>query len=450
MRVILPKYSKIDAAGYSLRPLGREFKILLGGRNEPARIFESTMDNGVPVYFVDSDKYFARPGIYGTPDGDYNDNKERFVFFSKAVLEAAKLINFQPDVIHCHDWQTGIVPALLKTAYSFDAFFLKTASVFTIHNIAYQGLFTQDILKIAGIPQTEFTWDKLEYFGKVNLLKSGIVYSEAISTVSPTYAKEILLTEEGRGMEPTLRYRSGDLFGILNGLDYQEWNPAEDQHIKAVYDSSSMDGKQLCRLELQKTAGLQADRNAFVLGMVSRVDPQKGCDLLADSIAELLKNNIQVVVLGSGDRKLQEQLALSMAKFPGRASFNPGFNNPLAHKIYAGSDSFLMPSRFEPCGLGQMIALAYGTIPIVHKTGGLADTIADYNAKTGEGNGISFRPLTTEAFVKAVLKAYGFFKNRKQWNKLVSNAMKSDFSWSKTVGQYVKLYTHAVKQKNEK
>jgi starch synthase len=443
VRVIIPKYRKIDDAKFNLKPLPYKLLIPMGANFEEATIKQGTLAGGVPVYCIESRRYFDRAEVYGTADGDYADNRERFVFFSRAVLEAAKAVGFQPDVIHCHDWQTGIIPAYLKTVFSIDGFYCRTATVYTIHNIAYQGMFDADTVRIAGFSMSDFVWNRLEFYGKFNFMKVGLVYADMLSTVSPTYAKEILTDEGGRGMAGILRSRTADTAGILNGIDYDEWNPASDPQIAAPFTGDRPEGKKACKADLQKACGLPVKPDAMVFGSVSRLDPQKGFDLILKTLPKLFTKNVQVVTLGSGDRRIQESLTDMAKRYPGKMHAHFTFNNPLAHKIYAGADAFLMPSLFEPCGLGQMIALTYGTIPVVNKTGGLADTIFNFNLKDKKGNGFVFTPPLAGQFALALERAEKAFRNEKSWHKLMQNAFHSDFSWNRAVKGYAGLYEKA-------
>jgi len=447
VKVFLPKYRKIDEKAFGVKKLSFKLHIPVGDKYEAAQLKTAVSPNGTKCYFIENDKYFGRPEVYGTIHGDYPDNRERFIFFSRAVLEAAKAVGFQPDIIHCHDWQTGLIPAYLKTLYSIDGFYCNCATVFTIHNIAYQGLFKADTIPLAGFSWKDFTWDRLEYYGKVNLLKIALTYADMLSTVSPTYAKEILHEEFARGMEKTLRHRAGDLMGILNGIDYNEWNPATDKLIASNFSKNDLSGKKACKKDLQKWCGLPDDESALIIGAVSRLDPQKGFVLVKKVIPKFIANNVQFVFLGKGDKNIQTVLEGFARKYPSKVSVHFEFNNSLAHKIYAGSDAFLMASLFEPCGLGQMIALSYGTVPVVNRTGGLFDTVKYFNPKTFEGNGFSFHPPNEEnllSSLKALLKTY---KNPEQWKKIIHNAACANFSWDKSARMYGELYRRAVQKK---
>lgn len=444
VRIIIPKYRVIEEQKFNIKSLPIKLLIPVGNEYEEAVIWEGKMDDDLPVYFVESARYFNRREVYGTHDGDYADNRERFIFFSRAVLEAAKALNFQPDIIHCNDWQTAIIPAYLKTIYRIDGFFIRTASAYTIHNMAYQGNFDSDTVKIANFSWSDFAWDKLEYFGRFNFMKAGLVYADVLSTVSPSYAKEIQTKEGGCGLDGILRHRSGDISGILNGIDCAEWNPAKDTAIAANFSKDNVIGKQKCKENLQRTCGLAIDPGALLVGSVSRLDPQKGFDLVAKIIPNMVSKGIQFVILGRGDKSIQELLKRLSGDFRKRVSVHFEFNNALAHKIYAGSDVFAMPSRFEPCGISQMISLAYGTIPLVNKTGGLADTIRNFDAKTQVGNGFVFTPARSSQLRQAILRAKKLYEKKDMWKKLMRNGFASDFSWTKAVNKYIRLYNKAI------
>ncbi|MDI6641867.1 MAG: glycogen synthase, partial [Elusimicrobiota bacterium] len=400
----------------------------------------------VPVYLIENDKYFNREGIYRTENSDYPDNPERFIFFSRAVLEALKAIDFKPDILHCNDMQTGLIPAYLKTLYRIDAFYNNTKTVFTIHNIAYQGFYSKDVFYLAGFDSVDFTPEKLEYYGGINFMKSGIVYSDIVTTVSQTYAVEIrTLPEFGRGLEGVLSSRSNDLFGIVNGIDYEEWNPDIDKIIVKNFSADNLTGKEYCKKDLQKVCNL-ATENVAIFGMVSRLDSLKGFDLLSEVIPEIVKLPLQLVVLGLGDKIYQDKLTEFGKEYSEKLSVNLKFDNNLAHKIYAGSDFFLMPSAAEPCGLSQMIAMRYGTIPVVHKTGGLADTVRQFDSKTKKGTGIVFEKYSASALLEAIENALEIYGNKTLFNAIRENAFSEDFSWNRSVKEYLRIYKLASKK----
>ncbi|MDR1695076.1 MAG: glycogen synthase GlgA [Endomicrobium sp.] len=445
VRIIIPKYRTVDGKKYGLHTLPYRLQVKVGKDTESFRIKYCEYE-GVTVYFIENMRFFNRPGIYGDNGIDYGDNRERYIFFCRAVLESVKAVMFRPDIIHCHDWETGLIPAYLKTNMINDGFFWNTSSVFTIHNIAYQGAFGADTVEAAGFSWEDFTADKLEFYNTVNCMKCGIQLSDAVSTVSPTYAKEI--TEfNGRGMERVLNSRRDPVYGILNGIDYDYWNPATDKFIAANYSKADVSGKKICKADLQKLCGFEVDENAYLFGCVSRLDNQKGFDIIIDALYSLNGKNMQFAILGSGDQSIRMALEEAKRKMPGNVAVFFEHNEPLAHKIYAGSDGYMMPSRFEPCGLSQMISLAYGTIPVVNRTGGLSDTIVYYNHYIKEGNGFMFNITYGENFVQTILKSEKIFNDKQDWAILMQNAFKSNFSWDRSVLEYEKMYRDLTDKK---
>ncbi|MCL2389454.1 MAG: glycogen synthase [Elusimicrobia bacterium] len=447
VRVIMPKYRAIDGIKYNLQTLPYRLSVRVGAETEDFRLKYTKTPEGIEIYFVENMRYFNRPGIYGDKHGDYGDNRERFIFFSRAVLESLKAIMFRPDVIHCHDWQTGLIPAYLKTVYSNDGFYWDTASVYTIHNIAYQGNFPADTVVMGGFNwEEDFIPAKLEYYNNVNFMKAGISFADTVSTVSPTYAREIMFESGGRGMEVALNARKDEIAGILNGIDYDYWNPETDKALAANYSKYALEGKAKCKKDLQKQAKLHVKADAFLLGCVSRIDGQKGLDMVSDAVRALAgEKDIQFVLLGTGDPYIQGDLEYISSKFHGRFSGNFEFDENLAHKIYAGCDAFLMPSRFEPCGLSQMISLAYGTIPLVNATGGLIDTVFDFDAST-EGNGFIF-DASRESFADLILRAHNRYTDKSSWKNIMLNAFESNYSWYQSIKQYEALFEGALKKK---
>ncbi|MBU2575385.1 MAG: glycogen synthase [Elusimicrobia bacterium] len=444
--LFLPRYRNIGGGAFSLKAVGGSFLIPVGDRLETAAMHHVQWGK-VSVYFIENSKYFDRPGIYRANFGDYEDNDERFIFFSRAVLEGAKFIGFKPDVIHTHDWQTGLVSAYLKTLYKIDSFFSKTAVVFTINNIAYQGMFPRETLLKAGFSWLDFTPDKLEFYSGVNYMKAGIVFSDIITTVSPTYAGELQFKPEfGKGLEGVLRSRNQDIFGILNGMDDEIWDPAGDSFIERGYDQNSFaKGKAACKQALQHECGLQESKDTLLAGVVSRLDRQKGLDVLYNVLPEFT-DKIQFAVLGAGDPGLSEAYANMAHARPKEVFFRTGFHESLAHRIYAASDIFLMPSRFEPCGLSQMIAMRYGALPVVTRTGGLKDTVS-YTDEPKESNGFAI-DFADEAALKSILgHAVSLYAWKENWNTMVRNAMKCDFSWTRSSQEYLKLFNIAHQKK---
>ncbi|HBW23104.1 MAG: hypothetical protein A2X28_04435 [Elusimicrobia bacterium GWA2_56_46] len=444
--LLMPRYRNIGGGAFSLKAVGGSFLIPVGGRVETAAMSHVQWGR-VSVYFIENSKYFDRPGIYRANFGDYEDNDERFIFFSRAVLEGAKFIGFKPDVIHCHDWQTGLVSAYLKTLYRIDSFFSKTATVFTINNIAYQGMFPKETLLKAGFSWPDFTPDKLEFYGGLNYMKAGIMLSDLVTTVSPTYASEIQFRPEfGKGLEGVLRHRTADLFGILNGIDEEIWDPSTDTFIERGYDVKSFTrGKAACKKALQHECGLEESKDKILAGVVSRLDHQKGLDILFQTIPGFM-DKMQFVALGVGDPALTAAFAELAKAHPKQVFFKAGFDEGFAHKIYAASDIFPMPSRFEPCGLSQMIAMRYGSLPVVTRTGGLKDTVT-YTSEPKDSNGFAI-DLADADQLRAILgHAVSLFAWKENWNTMVRNAMKGDYSWTKSSADYLRLFNIARQKK---
>jgi starch synthase len=398
----------------------------------------------IDVYFVQNDRYFDREQLYGTKTADYPDNLERFAFFCKQALSSLKEKGFSPHIIHCNDWQTALIPIYLKTIFKDDPFFRHTKTVFTIHNLAYQGIFEKYKFVQTGLDWQLFNVHALEFYGKVNLLKGALLYADFITTVSPSYAQEIQTLKFGCGLEGVLRKRKKDLFGIINGIDYRIWDPKNDDKIASRYGIENLNRKYINKEKLQQELGLLPDRDIPLLGIISRLASQKGIELIISAFDEMIKRNLQFVLLGTGDTKYHLLLEKVKQKRYKNISINLLFDAILAHKIYAGCDMFLMPSYYEPCGLGQLISLKYGTIPIVRKTGGLADTIIDYDTRTSTGNGFVFTKYNTAQMVHAIIRALHLYRNKAVWQKLVLNAMSYDFSWQASAKKYIELYKKAM------
>jgi starch synthase len=446
VRLVLPFYRIIREGNYEVRPILKKLEVPLGKENFRTNVLETQLRPGVPVYLIEREDLYDRPNLYGTPGGDYYDNLERFSFFAHAALRLTEALSFKPHVVHCHDWQTGLVPALIKGPYGDIPTLSGVTSVFTIHNLGYQGLFPEEKFPVTGLPKTEFFHaEGLEYWGKLSLLKAGINFSEAITTVSPTYAKEIQTSEYGMGMEGILRRRSAWLHGILNGVDYTYWDPAHDSHLPAKYSPEDLAGKARCKASLIKKLNLDPSLTERpLMAMISRLDAQKGLDLLVQILDDVLELDIGLVVLGSGDEEIQEAIQRAADRHPGQVGLSIGFIEPLAHEIMAGVDIFLIPSRYEPCGLTQMYALKYGTVPVVRATGGLDDTIVPYDAKTKKGNGFKFSTYGTDAFLGAIRQALHLYTDSDAWKELITNNMREDFSWDRSARSYLKLYRSVV------
>jgi len=439
-----------DVAGslpIALEELGVDVRVVMPKyANVLVKQNEATIGRNVPVYFIENDDYFKRIELYGDKFGDYQDNLDRFAFFSKEALERCKSEGFQPDIINCNDWQTALIPVYLNTIYKFDPFFSNTKALFTIHNMAYQGLFPKDEYPKIGLDWVLFSIEYFEFYDKVNLMKAGLVYSDAISTVSPTYAKEILTKEFGCGLEGVLKTKENVLSGILNGLDYDVWNPVKDNGIFKKYSVENSDDKYINKERLQKELGLKVDRDIPMIGLISRLADQKGLDLIAKIIEDLLNLKIQFVLLGTGENKYHILFEKMAKAHPKNTSINLKFDATLAQKIYAGSDLFLIPSRYEPCGLGQMISFKYGAIPVVRQTGGLKDSVIEFDAKTREGNGFTFEEYRADRLFLAIKKGLSLYNNKEMWSELVSKVMGLDFSWNASAKEYVKLYNSILKK----
>jgi starch synthase len=439
VRIVLPFYRVVQDHNLSLRVMIPGLEIPVGPAKFKGNILEGTTGDGVPVYFVECDDFFDRPNLYGNASKDYDDNLERFLFFSHAVLKLAACFPVRPDWIHCNEWQTGLVSALMKEP---PFMHMEIRTMFTIHNLGYQGLFPADKFYLTGLPQARFFHPGgMEYWGDFCLVKSGIVYSDLITTVSPTYAKEIQTPKFGKGMDGVLRSRSKSLFGILNGADERVWNPAADPMLPATYTSAALGGKFQCKKSLIRKLGLDASiAHQPLLGVVSRLDVQKGIDLVVSVIKEIVALGAGLVILGTGDESVQNAIHQASRHFPGRVKFEMRFDESLAHRILAGADMLLMPSRYEPCGLTQMYAMKYGTAPIVRAVGGLEDTVISFDPQTGEGNGIKFISSEPDALLEAIQQAVSLYQNKKAWQKLVQNAMQADFNWARSARSYLKLY----------
>jgi len=408
--------------------------VVTAGTNAPA---------GIKFYFVDYPQYFDREALYGTPAGDYPDNSERFAMFSRAVLEASKVLGV-PHVFHCHDWQSALVPVMLRTLYAEDPAFREVATVFTIHNMGYQGLFPPDTLPLLMLPWDLLTMSKMEFFGQVNFLKGALAYSDYVTTVSKKYSQEIQTTENGFGLEGVLRNRAATVTGILNGVDYDEWSPQADKFIAAKYSSQDLSGKAKCKQDLLQAFGItNVDTKLPVIGIVSRFAAQKGFDLIAQIMDRLAQEEMIMVVLGSGDKLYEDMFQRINKLFPNKIAAKVAFDNAIAHKIEAGADMFLMPSRYEPCGLNQIYSLKYGTIPIVRATGGLDDTIDPWDARTGKGTGFKFTDYTGEALLATIKQALLAYRDPSSWQTLMRNGMARDFSWGASAREYGKIYERA-------
>lgn len=435
--LILPYY---DQTKKVLSDFDKEYKVEveISERKINGKILIKQYHKNAYAVMVENQEYFDRKGLYGQDGVDYSDNAERFGFFDKAVVEIVEkgILNF--DILHLNDWQTGLIPLFIRDHR------LSVKTLFTIHNLAYQGNFTADILPLLKINPEFFNIEGIEFYGKASFLKSGIVFSDKISTVSPSYAKEILTPEFGEKLEGILKTRKNDLYGVLNGIDYELWNPEIDKYIYANYSYESLDNKTVNKESILKEFELY-DLEKPLFGMVSRIATQKGFDILIDALKDFLKEDVSFIILGTGDKQLEASLKSLSEKYPKKFRLLLGFDEQIAHKIYAGSDFFLMPSAYEPCGLGQLIALKYGTLPVVHAVGGLKDTIDNYNEFTKCGNGFSFEDYSREDLINMLLKAKTIFRQKDVFTSIKKKAMLCDFSWNSSTSKYEEIYREMLK-----
>jgi starch synthase len=413
-----------------LEDTGFSMDIPLGAATRKCRVLSTGT-----AFFISNREYFDRDELYGTPNGDFPDNDQRFIFFCRAVLEFCRRTDRSPDIFHCNDWQTGLVPLYLKTLYQDDPAFARTSSLLTIHNLGYQGIFPSGTMDISGLDRKLFSPEGVEFYGKMNFLKAGIIGADAITTVSPTYAEEILTPEQGFGLDGILRKRSGNITGIINGIDYAEWDPAHDPLLPGNYSINDLSGKAACKNKLLKQCALNGGPGTPLLCYIGRLSEQKGIDIMAGALNGLLAGGANVVVLGGGDAKYRSMLDSFGIRYKDSFHFHAGFDNPFAHLCYAGADIFLMPSKYEPCGLGQMIAMRYGTIPVAHATGGLSDTIEDGSS------GFLFSEYSSSALMTCAERALAACLDGRTLGKMIKRGMRKDFSWKKPLSRYLKIYT---------
>jgi starch synthase len=440
VRVMLPKYRDIPAFLQREMEKAATLTVPVGWR-EKACTIERLVYDQIPFYFVANDDYFDRAGCYG-----YMDDGERYAFFCRAVLEALPHLDFQPNIIHCHDWHTGMISVLLADSYGSQPFYQSVQTVFTIHNLKYQGLFPREILgSLLGLKDSWFNIDGVEFYGQVSFMKGGIAFSDLLTTVSPTYAGEIQHPYLGERLDGLLRKRNGDLFGVINGLDYGDYSPATDPNLYINFNATSLEIKQENKVKLQEEVGLDRVEHPL-LAIVSRLAAQKGLDLVAYILEELMQQELQLVVLGTGEHHYEELFRQAAGKYPGKLAACLTYDDSLARKIYAGADILLMPSQFEPCGLSQLIAMRYGTIPIVRETGGLKDTVKPYNHGTQEGNGFSFAGYSPRGLMDTVLEAIELYRHGKAWTRLKKQVMEWDFSWTESAKVYLALYRQLLKR----
>ena len=439
VRVALPRYKTIDPERWQLKTVHTDLPVPMNQETETVNVLETPPGEGVPFYFIDNEHYFGREKLYG-----YNDDGERFILFCRAVLEFVRTAGWAPDIIHCNDWHTAIVPNWTKTIYRDDPLLSSAATVYTIHNLAFQGIFGYRILEVAGVAEEGFLYPEvLELANVVDLMGRGILFADAISTVSPRYAREILTPEFGERLDPVLRDRKDRLYGILNGIDARVYDPATDPYITAHYDAFSLEKRPANKRTLQEIARLPVSDRTPIIGIISRLSDQKGFDLLDQVAIPLLEQGIQLIVSGTGDQHYHSMFQRLALRYPRQVTVQLTFNAEMSQRIYAGSDMLLMPSRFEPCGLTQMLAMRYGSIPIVHRTGGLADTVQEFNPTANTGNGFAFTRYDPFHLFAAVMRALEVYKFPEVWQDLMQRAMLADYSWDASAEQYVALYRRA-------
>jgi len=445
LAVLLPKYRNTRASAMAVPGLS----IPMGDATRSPAIAEGGRFHGVGYYFVDDPEYFDRDDLYGVAGKDFPDNAERFAEFDRVAIEFCKRV-WMPDLIHCHDWQTALVPVLLRTEYANDAAVQNLPVVFTVHNMGYQGAFPRSAMKKIGLPESLFGVDSMEFYGRINYLKGGLLYADFLSTVSPRYAQEIQTPDYGHGLDGVVRARAASLTGILNGADYSVWSPEEDKLIAARYSPKDLSGKLACKKDLIEVFGLPADTlSKPVIGIVSRLAGQKGFDLIEQIAPDLLAEDLAIVILGAGEAKYEKLVRDLQAAYPLKFGVQVKYDDALAHKIEAGADMFLMPSHYEPCGLNQIYSLKYGTVPVVRATGGLEDTIDAFDPATGHGTGFKFQAYDGGALLVAIREALTLYRSDPAaWRRVQTNGMAKDFSWQVSAAQYARLYEMACKSRN--
>ncbi|HEU5227662.1 MAG TPA: glycogen synthase GlgA [Ktedonobacteraceae bacterium] len=440
VRLVMPRYRQVDPERFQLNTVFDSLTVNMGDFQAQTSVRQGEIGDHIPVYMIDAPRFFERENIYG-----YIDDGERFILFCRAALEVVRALNWSPDIVHCNDWHTGIVPNWMHTVYQDDPFFSDTATVYTIHNLAYQGIFGYRILEVAGVAANGFLYPQItELANVVDIMGRGILFADAVTTVSERYAQEILTPTFGEKLDHLLRSRRDRLFGILNGIDYQEINPATDRYIHTQFDVHSLEKRAENKLDLQQFAHLPVRADVPLLAMISRLTDQKGFDLLSQIIQPLIMQGIQFVVLGIGDQHYHEMFQSLAARYPEQVAIFLTFNAELAQRIYAGSDMFLMPSRFEPCGLSQLIAMRYGCVPIVRSVGGLADTVQEYDPQTNTGNGFVFTNYDPWELFAAIIRALTVFRIKDAWCTLQLHGMEADHSWHASALRYVEIYRNAL------
>jgi starch synthase len=441
--LVMPAHRSVLQGGFALEDTGVKLAVPINNRREEGSLLKAKTGKDITVYFIQADRYFDRENLYGTPEGDYPDNAGRFIFFSRAVLEVLKLD--PPDVLHAHDWQSAMSIAFLKTQPHLYPELAGVKTAFTVHNLGYQGLFARGDWHLMNLDERYFNPRDLEFYDKINFLKGGLVFADALTTVSPSYAEEIKTPEYGFGLDGLFRERAASLTGILNGADYEVWNPQTDPYIIKTYSLDNFNGKMDCKADIQRTFDLPQDRSIPLLSMVTRLSAQKGIDLLEKTIENLLSRNIQLIIMGTGDKSCEDAVQKVALRYPQNLAVRIAFDERMAHQILAGADIFLMPSRYEPAGLTQLYSLKYGTVPVVRATGGLKDSIKEFDGKTGSGNGFTFGLYEPDALMEAISRALTLFQHRGEWSSLMRLAMSADFSWERSARAYMGIYQSLAK-----
>ena len=445
--LVTPLYAGIRERFPEIQPAGIKFELPLGPGRVEGRAWKVRPAERFEVYFVEQEDFFNRPALYHVDGVDYPDNAARFIFFSKAVAHLARQLPLGPELVHAHDWQTGLVPLLLAHQRRSGEWPQAPRTCMTIHNLAYQGVFSPTLYPLSNLPWDYFNPNGIEFYGKMSCLKAGLAFADLMTAVSPRYAREITTQEYGCGLDGLLRHRQAALFGILNGVDYEEWNTLQDRFVKHPYSREDLGGKNVNKLELQQEVGLPQDAAIPLFGSIGRLVEQKGVEILLDALQEMLHSKMQFVLLGSGDPPFEQAFLKLAERFPAQVSVRIGFDEGLSHRIEAGCDYFLMPSRFEPCGLNQMYSLRYGAIPIVRRTGGLDDTVIDVTENAEQANGIKFGEYSARALAKAMRKALVLFEEAELLQRFRTNAMSADFSEERTAAEYLRVYQHALQNR---
>ncbi len=449
VRVVTPKYKITEDAAFGLRVCIERLDVPISNRKESCAILEGRLRGSIPAYFVKNDTYYRRDYLYGDSQGDYPDNAERFIYFSRSIPEICKALRFFPDVIHCCDWQSGLVPVYLGEIYRKDPDFANTVTLFTVYTLAHQGLFWHYDMHLTGLGWDLFTPDGIEYYGKINLLKAGVMWADTISTVSPTYSKEIQTKEFGHGLEGVFQRRSKDVYGVVHGVDYTVWNPETDQLIAHTYSAKTLKGKRLCKTALLEAFHLPDNAKQPVIGMITPLNDEKGIDLVTDALEKMMTLGLSLIIMGTGTEKYHKLFHLMRDKYPQQLGVLLEDDHAMAHRILAGADMLLMPSRYEPCGMYQLYGLKYGAIPIVAATGNLEDTVKPFDPKKNGGTGFLVAPNQANALFAGIEAACAAYQDREAWNALTLRAMAEDFSWNVTANAYELLYQQAQHAHNQ-